>query len=63
MTQKRSDKHVVEIENLKSFFDAISKIKKKKEGKYEAIRKKSYRYVWKSLVWKSADQFEEGCRQ
>ena len=50
MTQKRSDKCVVEIENLKIFFDAISKIKRKKEGKYEAMRKKSYRYVWKSLV-------------
>ena len=40
MTQKRSDKGVVEIENLKIFFDAISKIKRKKEGKSAAMRKK-----------------------
>ena len=34
-TNGRTDGHVVEIENLKKNFDAISKIKKKKEDKCE----------------------------
>ena len=36
----------VETENLKKFFDAILKIKKRKVN----MNKKSNRYLWKSLI-------------
>ena len=41
------DGRVVERENLKNFFDAITKIKKKKGDQYEEI---AILTVWESLI-------------